>query len=267
MVYGVLSISNGVDLKYPFPLVMKNLSGLCDKVIVGLDPAFPQDFSFSENYLKENNLTNVDLIPSPWNKTHIEDGLEVAMQMEMLVGAARLRGSKWVVVPQADELFLESDFPAIRHSLATADPLTIGFSTERLYFWKDFDVVRKDWSVRLVRIFRPEAFSFTAAGTDKAGMYSAPILPGITIDLPQKMYHYSRMGNPKDISRRIRNLDGYFHQDSELVPFEELPEYDFIPRKFDNYVEDNPPEKVEGVFENYLGPHPLGIKEWFEEKK
>jgi hypothetical protein len=261
VITGILSISNGVGLNYPFPPVILNLSRLCDKVLVGVDPTYPEDILTVESIIKE--FPNVSIVPSVWNRDNINAGSEIAMQMDQLVAVAHFKGASWVVVPQADEMFLDDDFPMLRAFMDRAPTSTTGFSTERLYFWGDFRKVRKDWNATLVRIFRPGTFSFMAPGTDKAGMYSASVVPGNVVALPYKIYHYSRMGDPKDISRRVRNLDGLFHPAENLVPLEEVPEYDFVARKYDNYAVSGLPEEVEGVFEDYNGNHPKGIKEWF----
>jgi hypothetical protein len=262
MICGILSLSNGTGLNYPFLPVVRNLAALCDKVIVGLDPSFLEDFA-ALHALVEAETLNVEIVPAVWDKSNIKDGCEIAIQMDRLTAVAAFQGASWVVVPQADELFLDDDFPMLRAFMERAGPDTIGFSTERLYFWGAFDKVRKDWNATLVRIFRPGTFSFMAPGTDKAGMYSASIVPGSVVDLPYKIYHYSRMGSPQDISKRIRNLDGFFHPDESLVPREQVPAYDFVARPYDNYAVSGMPLEIEGKFENYTGTHPRGIKEWF----
>lgn len=259
MIYGILSMSNGTGLKYPFPVVIKNLSKLCDKVLVGVDPAFPED----AHAIAWLGCKNVEMVPAPWDRKNIQAGSEIAMQMDRLTALAHFMGASWVVVPQADELFLDDDFEMLRAFMSRANSNVIGFSTERLYFWGSFDKVRKDWNAKLVRIFRPGTFSFMAPGTDKAGMYSASVVAGEVVDLPYKLFHYSRMGDPQDISKRVRNLDGFFHPEDSLLPYDQLPDYTYVPRPFDNYAVAGPPPEIAGDFEDYKGKHPSGIKEWF----
>ncbi len=264
MIYGILSISNGVGLKYPFPPVVANLSKLCDKVLVGVDPAYPADILTIEALIKAG-MTNVNIIPAAWNRENIDAGSEIAIQMDSLVSVAKLDGATWVVVPQADELFLDEDFPMLRMFMERAAPDVIGFSMERLYFWGSFNKVRKDWNAELVRIFRAGAFSFLADGTDKAGMYSGAVVPGRVVALPYKMYHYSRVGSPQEISARVRNLDGLFHPSESLMEPEAVPAYDFVARSYDNYAKSGLPPEVSGEFVEFDGNHPSGIKEWFGE--
>ena len=262
MITGILSISNGSGLKYPYPVVVSNLQRFCDDVIVGVDPNFPLDRSTLELL----NFSNVKLVDAVWNLENRQGGTEIALQMDNLVDLAKEQGSDWVVVMQADELIHDEDFSMLRAFMERyAGSDTHGFSMERIYFWKDLKTIRTDWNARMVRIFQPGAYSFLAEGTSKDGMYSGPVKKGVEVYLPYKIYHYSRVGSPASISHRVRNLDAFFHPDEALIPKEELPEYDFIPRAYDNFSVSGFPEEVGGEFMKYLGKHPVGVSEWYDE--
>jgi len=138
-----------------------------------------------------------------------------------------------------------------------------GFSMERIYFWKDLNTVRTDWQADLVRLFKPGSYSFMAEGTDKSGMFSAAIIPGTELKLPYKIYHYSRVDSPEVISKRVRNLDGFFHTDEALIDFEALPDYDFVTRKFDNFSRAGQPEEVKRQVVKFDETHPPEVKEWY----
>jgi hypothetical protein len=73
------------------------------------------------------------------------------------------------------------------------------------------------------------------------------------------------MGDPKDISKRVRNLDGFFHPAENLMPYEDLPEYDYATREYDNFSIKESPSKIDGKIVDYTGSHPDGILEWFGE--
>jgi hypothetical protein len=260
-VAGILSISNAVGLNYPFCSVLTNLATLCDCVFIGVDPSFPEDE-------KRINTLEYDynIVTSFWNRKNKDRGTEIALQTDKVIEKAREEGADWVVVMQADELLHEKDFDMLRLFMKRADLSTTGFSMKRLYFWKDLKTVRKDWNADLVRIFRPGTRSFMAKGTDKAGMYSGKLVPGKTIELPYYIYHYSRVGDPKEISRRVRNLDSLFHEDITLIPEEDLPSYDFVPRKHDQFSIEGFPEEVEGEFEIFSGTHPVHVPSFFIEE-
>lgn len=260
-VTGILSISNGTGLVYPYPIVAASLQRLCDTVIVGVDPSFPAD----RESLEALDLDDVQIVDSKWDRNNRNGGTEIAIQMDKLVRLAEEQGSNWVVVMQADELFHDDDFTMLRTFMQrNVDSQVTGFSTERVYYWKDLKTVRKDWNASLVRVFKPGTYSFLAEGTSKDGMYSGPVLPGEEVPLPYKIHHYSRVDpNPVFISRRVRNLDTFFHDESTLIPESELPGYDFVPRTHDNYSLDQSPKKVVGEFELYTGVHPIGVKEWY----
>jgi len=259
-VFGVLSIRNGSGLGYPYPLVVKNLSALCDHVLIGIDPAFPEDASVVAGL----QCANVDVIDASWDMGNRNAGSEIAIQMDSLVQESQRRGADWVVVLQADELFHERDFEMLRLFMERSDGVS-GFRTNRLYFWRDLKTVRVDWGAEMVRIFRPGHYSFMAEGTDKAGMYSGKVREGNEVYLPYQIYHYSRVDRPEEISKRVRNLDSFFHEDGVLLPKSELPEYDFVPREYDNFLKVGSPRAVSGVFDTFTGGHPDGVGAWYGE--
>jgi len=261
MVTGILSLSNAFHLGYPFTVVVKSLARMCDNVIVGVDPNFPQDKEAIENL--QLPKSKVEIVLSPWELENRKAGSEIALQMDLLVKRAEEKGSDWVVVLQADEVFHDDDFAMLRSFMSRASKVN-GFATNRLYFWKDLSTVRSDWCASLVRIFRPGTYSFMAEGTDKAGMYSGPVTMGEELELPYSIYHYSRVDSPEAISRRIRNLDSFFHPDEELISPDKIPPYDFGTREYDNYAKKGMPRKVKGKLIPFEGSHPPGIKEWYK---
>ena len=255
---GILSISNGSGLKYPYLVVVHSLMRMCDDVIVGVDPEFPTD----RKHLEE---LGVQIVDSHWDRSNRNGGTEIAIQMDKLVGIAKDQGSDWVVVMQADEMFHDKDFTMLRTFMERAPLSTTGFSTERLYFWKNLKTIRDDWNANLVRIFKPSAYSFLADGTSKDGMYSGQIAPGKEVELPYKIYHYSRVDlDPIIISKRIRNLDTFFHQDVELTTEDNLPAYDFKTRTHDNFSLSKQPTDVVGNLVPFIGAHPYFIEKWYE---
>lgn len=259
-VTGVLSISKAKQLGYPFVPVVRNLLDFADEVIVGVDPTFPEDIE----ELKDSGL-NPTIIASWWNRQRKEAGREIALQMDYLVGQAGKSGADWVVVLQADEFLHEKDFLPLRKMLENASPGTIGVLTQRLYFWENLNTVREDWNAELVRIFRPGFYSFLADNTDKAGMYSGKIFPGQEVIADEQIYHYSRIGDPKTISKRVRNLDSFFHCDDDLVSESNLLEYNFSKlNQFDNFSISNPPPKADGArLVEYKGTHPKVVLDYF----
>jgi len=260
---GTLILRDGTGLDYPFDRVISNMAGLCDEVIVGLDPGFPEDLKT----INALGLPNVRIFDTPWDMSNIQGGTEIAMQIEALSDEAKASGADWVVALQADEFLLNDDFDMLKAFMErNQDTDVIGFSLERVYFWKDLETVRKDWNANLVRIFKAGAYSFLAEATDKSGMFSAAVVPGRCVDLPYKIYHYSRVAkDPAKISKRVRNADGFFHPADTLIPFDELPEYDFVARTHDHFSLDGFPTEVDAKYYKYLGKHPDGIEEWYSE--
>jgi len=93
-VTGILSVSNGTGLKYPFPLVVSSLSRMCSDVIIGVDPTYPEDRSAIESL----QLTNLQLVDSVWDKSNRQGGTEIALKMDELTRIAKEQSSDWVVV-------------------------------------------------------------------------------------------------------------------------------------------------------------------------
>jgi hypothetical protein len=256
---GILSVSNASSLGYPFVSVAKNLAEFCDEVLVGVDPTFPAD------RVLLSNIDKVNIVDSVWDRGKMAAGEEIAYQMDKLISMVN---SDWVVVLQADEFIHQESFGGIRYRLSSAFTSTTGFSMERLYFWKDLETIRSDWQARLVRIFRPGTYSFLSEDTDRAGMYSGQTKFGleVALDDPFYIYHYSRVGAPEVISRRVRNLDSFFHAEEDLVPSSDLPSYDFVPRKYDNYLLSDSPPAVEGKFTKFTGTHPGQVMSYYGAK-
>jgi hypothetical protein len=261
-VTGILSISNGSGLQYPFPVVVDSLMRMCGNVIVGVDPNFPEDRKTLETF--DGGTDGLQLVDAPWDLENRNGGSEIAIQMDKLTKLAQEQDSDWVVVMQADELLHDDDFSMfgsfMERYLSTS---TNGFSMERIYFWKDLDTVREDWKADLVRIFKPGTYSFMAEGTDKAGMFSAAVQPGNELKLPYKIYHYSRVDSPMVISKRVRNLDALFHPDEALMDVDSIPAYDFVTREYDNFAKAGLPIEISGEVKPYAGTHPIAVKEWY----
>jgi hypothetical protein len=258
---GILSVSNGTALQYPFPLVTASLLSLCDNVIVGVNPNFPEDRATLESF---DSSPELQLVDSAWDLTNRTGGTEIAIKMDELTALAEQQGSDWVVVMQADEVLHDADFSMLKAFMSRyQDTPTNGFSMERIYFWKDLDTVRTDWKADLVRIFKPGTYSFMAEGTDKSGMFSAAVKPGSEMKLPYKIYHYSRVDHPEVISRRVRNLDALFHSDEVLIDADKLPAYDFVTREYDNFAKAGLPTEIKGEIVPFTGTHPVAVRDWY----
>lgn len=263
-VTGVLSVRAAVELGYPFVQVVESLLSLCDRVCFSYDPEFPDDadkIMELESRLGIEGEGKVVYDKSSWNMDNNDKGSEIAWQMDMAIFSQLIRSdtrTDWFVVLQADELLHEKDAEDLRDFMKNASPDIDGFALERLYFWKDGKTIRKDWCHDLVRVFRPFRRKFT--GGD--GMFTYPgddVVPGKTPKLHHKIYHYSRVGDPKTISKRVRNLDTFFHDEKDLVKEEDLPEYDFGFRQYDNYRVDEEIPEAEAELIEFKGVHPRPI--------
>jgi len=112
----------------------------------------------------------------------------------------------------------------------------------RTYFWKDLQHRLPREEIWLGRIFRPKTHK---VGGD--GMWLIRY-KGDVVRLDKFIYHYSRLGDEKDITKRIRTLDKMFHDDEVIKGFKDF-----------SYKEASFNELLE-----YKGTHPLGVKEFYE---
>lgn len=249
-------VRNAVKLNYPLDKVVKSVVGLADEVVISVDPT-SEDDSVDYVYdlvLEVNSFLRrrvVKWFESPWNLNNInEKGTEFSIQTNKSI--AQCSGD-WIFLLQADEAVHENDFDLIKKSICSADKNGVdAFSMVRLYFYGDIDTIREDWTHPIVRLFRKGTRVSDGDAMNTSG--SARLC-----DLPCCIYHYSRIGDPSIISRRILSLDRFFHPAEKLLPEGELKPYDFSTRKFDCMSKpgvDVGNENVDSVYKRFSGTHP-----------
>ena len=85
-------------------------------------------------------------------------------------------------------------------------------------------------------------------------------------DCDVKIYHYSRIGDPEAISKRILALDKLFHNKDKLLDEAELEPYNFSMHNFDcmhkESVDVGRTEAKEGELKAYKGSHPSSFKDY-----
>ena len=221
---------NIVKLKYPLDRVVESVVDFADEVVVSVDPTseddtldYVYDLMYEINRIRDT-FTEVRIIENRWNLDNINNGSEFAIQTNRAIDECR---GDWLFVLQADEAIHERDHAYIREVIAESDERDIdAFSMIRLYFFGDINTVRRDWTVPITRLFRrgTRKSSGDAMNTEGSGKVA---------DCDAYIYHYSRIGDPSAISKRIRTLDGFFHPSSVLIPEDELTSYAFEAFNFD----------------------------------
>lgn len=253
---GVLPIRNGISLGYPFDLAIRSLQRVCNEVVVSVDPTADDG-----TYARVTALGPDRLVESRWdmNNHRASDGTssEIAKQTRIAVAAAT---GDWILSLQADEMIHETDILDIYEAIERADREGItGLEMERLYF-HGLDAYRSDWTVPLLRLFRAGCW-----GPDpvSGAMQFVPVGPQSRGAIGPKLYHYSRVGDPLLVARRIRNLDCFYHAPADVL--DEVPPYDFSTlRRLDTYVRGAPVEVANATLVPFpLTGHPAGVLERF----
>jgi len=246
---GVMPLRNAVKLEYPFEAAIASLRPLCDEVVVLVDPTSTDDTVARVRALKPDVL-----VESAWD-TENHDGHrrgEVAVQTAVALDAA---SGDWVLSLQADEMLHEGGAAAARTAAEDAGARNVtAFCLRRWYFFGSLDIYRDNWTVWLPRFFRrnrwrPDPHSGAMYFLpEEAAVDRSEQLDGVSI------YHYSRIGDPAAVARRVRNLDTLYHHPSTVASESEVKPYEFSPRKLDTYVIGAPAEADDAA---HLLPFPI----------
>lgn len=255
---GVLPLRNGVSLGYPFDLAIRSLQRLCDEVIVSVDR------SGDDGTYERVVALGPTVLESQWDMANHRagDGIssEIAKQTMIVVAAAR---GDWVLSLQADEMIHEADVPVIRRAIEQADRDGVtGLELERLFFY-GLEAYRSDWTVPLLRLFRAGRW---APDPVSGAMQFVPVGPQAKRLIEPKIYHYSRVGDPRSVALRIRNLDSFYHEPETLLGVQEVEPYDFsVLKRADTYVRGVPQEvAADAVLVPFpLDGHPAEARERF----
>lgn len=237
---------NAVRYNYPFRECLAAMRPLCDELLLAYDPT-PDDGTdeLAKQLAEELDLK---LFVSKWNMDNFKGGTELGIQTDIAMEQCKY---EWNLYVQLDEAFHEDDVEKIKSFPEDLPGDVTGIDFTRAYFFGNLHTIRKDWSVPITRLTRKGTHVYS----DFDGMNCKP-LTGRHIDSGVWMFHYSRIGEADEISKRVRNLDGFYHPPETLIPETELPEYDFKVRKWDNYSKQENPPEVEGEFVSYMGTHP-----------
>lgn len=255
---GVLPLRNGVKFGYPFELAIRSLRQLCDEVVVLVDPT-----SEDESLARVRAHAPDVLVESVWDMTN-HDGHrsgEIARQTAIALGRA---SGDWVLSLQADEVLHEGEVGVVKEEVDRAGRQGVtALDMIRWYFFGSLTKYRDNWTVPLPRLFKRGCWH---PDPQSGAMYFLP-----ASDLERRapsgagIYHYSRVGDPVVIARRVRNLDGFYHPPQRLVPEVEVTPYTFDLRRLDTYVDGHKdePDEAARLLPFPLDKHPAAVLEFF----
>lgn len=235
MITGVTLIKDGNVLGYPWKICIASMLSCCEEVIVNCDPG-------EDNTLEElhgiSRSYPVRIVESVWDMKNTGDGRELAIQINNILPLVR---SNWVLYLQADEMIYEKNAKEI---IQLTDNISGNYSQIefwRTYFWEALNRRNAAHEIALGRLFRTGTHIVGGDGmhlTRHSGeVFASPLL----------IYHYSRMGDEDRITKRIRNLDQLFHDRERISKFHPF-----------SYNEVDPANLI-----LYNGPHPAGVKEFY----
>lgn len=260
---GIMPLRNAVKLGYSFELAVASLMDFCDgNVLVGVCTDSEDDTA------ERVRALGARVVDVTWDMTnHRGHGhSEIAKQTQALVDMVR---TPWCLSLQADEVLHTNQKSDLHHEILLARE-TSAFGLLRLYFYGGLDRFRDDWSVPCYRVIKPALWK---ADQHSGGMQFVPRpelsthprrgpMPGVL------MYHYSRVGDPAAVAQRVRNLDTFYHDPSDVLPADEVPAYDFNElRQLDTYRRDAVIEVAPGakLVDFDLTSHPPRVVEFFGE--
>ncbi len=220
-----------------------------------MDPTSEDDtLDFVHDIMLEVNTNYPGLVryvESPWDLSNVTlTGEEFSRQTNVAVNACK---SEYVLSLQGDEGIHEKDFDAIRDLVEYQK--RDAYSFERLYFYGDIDTIRVDWNANIVRLYRKGTWESCGDGMNSQSV-------GGTVAIHEhgvKIYHYSRIGAPDLISKRILSLDKLFHPENKLLNEDELEPYKFNTHNFDCMHKPTVNlgrKKVPKYLRVYTGSHP-----------
>ncbi len=255
---GCVAARNSVKFGYPLRQCVEALLPICDEVVLAYDPTTDDGTSELADQLR--NEFGIVLCESSWDMFNMEKGFEIGHQSQVAVEACS-DSTEWRLCVQQDEAFHEDDAFKLQQLVRNASSDINGFDFMRPYFFGNLHTIRRDWSVIITRLTR--AGTHTYDGFD--GQNSRPL--GIPHHVPAGLwlYHYSRIGDPELIAKRVRNVDSFFHAEENLPAESNLQPYDFTTREYDSYAFTENPKETDSELLEYVGTHPLPFAELYQD--
>ena len=250
---------NVVKFKYPFEQWCQSMANLdLAEVVIGYDPT--TDDGTYEVVSSAKERFGFKLYESVWDMDNFQAGTELGIQTDKVIEQLNY---DWHLYVQLDEAFHEDDAEHLKLLVQNTPAQVTGFDFLRVYFFGNLHTIRKDWSVGITRLTRKGTHTYS----NFDGMNCEPLSSFYEKHSPGGiwLYHYSRLGEPSIISKRIRNMDSFYHCEEDLMSESEVPSYDFIPRRWDNYAKKGLLPQVQGDFVSYQGTHPLPFAELYQD--
>lgn len=241
---GISYVHDWKRLHYPIGLTLRSLEPLDEIVLVtGENDETPREMPNGDRGV-------VERIPWP-----IEGG---AVAYRKILHAALTtaidRGATHVLVLEADECMHAADVNALVKSALPAAWLT------RLQLWRDPYTLRLDWSHALARW--SDVSSLGQAEWREGDASSLPVKRSFAVQHNPEwpIWHLSRIGSPRMIMERRRAVC------APWGPGEFPDEYDFVPRRYEDWTPGKMPPEVEALTATLtFNRPPDGVVDWMSD--
>jgi hypothetical protein len=236
MLSGITLIRNGELLSYPYIQCIENMLSCCDIVVVAAASNNDDHTLEVLRCMVDDHPGKLFLSESIWDlgETDAED---FNIRVDGAIARAKEIGATSVLYCQADEV-IHPD--RIKEVVAFYPPERNNVYLERSYLWGDLKHINMAWTMKLCRLcpITPELRAVEAAMT----LSSHNEYPDIYVPSDIcRMFHYSRVGDTKNIAIRLNSLRKLF--DCKVEP---LDDYTFGgEKKYESAVYDTDIIEVE----------------------
>jgi hypothetical protein len=202
-VSGFTIVRNAVRLSYPFLESVRSALPLCDEFFINCGVS---DDSTRElcALLEKENPDKVRILDTVWETQSQAGGFQLKSQSDRALAACQ---GRWCLYLQADEVFHEKDYPAIRHAMGQAEsrPDIDGLVFEYRHFYGSYayEIQGRNWYRREVRLFKNgrgiEAFR-DAQGFRKNGE-RLKVFPANA-----RVFHYGYVRTPHSLGTKANEM-------------------------------------------------------------
>jgi hypothetical protein len=255
---GFTLIRNGTRFDYPYLESLKSLLPLVDELVVNVGVGDDDTWARIQDFARTSDKVKLVIFESEWPLNDPEKKKNGQILSEQTNLALDQCAGDWCIYLQADEIFHEDDYPALRKAIeaAQARPEVDGLLFDYVHFYGSFDVIQHSRGAyrREVRAFKREsgarsvgdAQSFRKADGSKLRVFRSGA----------RVFHYGWVRTPEAMREKTFFMDQLYHGDPEAKAAAER-----IPHTGDNYRY----KRFFGLYP-YRGTHPAVMTERIRSK-
>ena len=249
IISGCIILRNAVINDYPFVESIRSVLPLVDEMVVAIDSG---DDNTAEVVATIHD-PKIKIIHSSWDMSKRSGGVVYAEETNKVLDAVR-RDATWIIYIQADEVFHEKDYPAIREAirLYASNPKVQGLLFNYLHFYGTYDYIGtgRQWYKYEVRIIKnnPSIRSYKDAQGFRIGKQKIP-----SVKINATVFHYGWVKSPGKMKKKIDTTMVFYNSDDEGI---KRYREEVLSFSFDNF----------GKLDYYKETHPLLMQERIRQK-